>query len=456
MKKYLFLLLATIMVQSCTNDSTCVEKADVSDPTISTLVTPEMAIEEVKKFLIEVECTRAGFNRRVESVYATGSASVTRNNDVVNDTPLVYVVNFEDNQGFAIVSGDTRVHPILMMADSGSLPEGAVIDNPGMIAMLSLIETEYKMKLGMPVEDTDGNIISPIGVTADGNYIYPDMYYEGELLDPNISLTNDFSVWGEYVTYGEALECEWGQSVAPYNLYTYTSDGVHAPAGCVPTAVAQIMYFWGHNYTYNGRYFNWDLMRNHINSYTNSYSNAYTMIGELYYQLGLPANLDVTYDAVNGSGAACENIPRTFEHFGYTSGGSVVSYNFDEIFDVISTRPVYVSGYSFKTVVPIYNIFGIQVGSRDEYTSGHAWVIDQVLERSRYKLDGGIMTRALIKETEYLVHCNFGWSGSCNGYYYSGIFNTNDGPVVTRTETNSEGQSRYYKYYLRMNTGIYL
>lgn len=453
MKKYLFLLLATIMVQSCTNDSTCVEKADVSEQTISTLVTPEMAIEEVEKFLIEVECTRAGFNRRVESVYATGSASVTRNNDVVNDTPLVYVVNFEDNQGFAIVSGDTRVQPILMMAESGSLPEGAVIDNPGAAIMLSLIETGYKMKLGMPIEDNSGNIVSPIGVTADGMYVYPNMSYEGELFDPDVNLTADYGIWSEPITYGEILACKWGQSSIPYNKYTYTNDGELARAGCVPTAVAQIMYFWGHDFTYNGRNFDWDLMRNHISIYY-EYPDAYDMIGELYYQLGLPANLDVDY-GVEVSLANSADVPRTFVNFGYTSGGSVTSYNLDGIMDVISTRPVYVAGAALKITEPLLDIFGLEIFPRVSYDKGHAWVIDQVLERSRYVLGNGIeTTRAFVKETEYLVHCNFGWNGWCDGYYYSGIFDTNEGPIdITRS---SEGVDGYFKYYLRMNTGIYL
>ena len=31
---------------------------------------------------------------------------------------------------------------------------------------------------------------------------------------------------------------------------------------------------------------------------------------------------------------------------------------------------------------------------------------------------------------EYLVHCNWGWDGSRDGYYYSGAFNTDNGPEI--------------------------
>ena len=63
MKKCLFLIVATIMVQSCAKDSAFVESTNTSDQVVSTFVTPDMAIEEVEKFLMEVEGTRTGSNR---------------------------------------------------------------------------------------------------------------------------------------------------------------------------------------------------------------------------------------------------------------------------------------------------------------------------------------------------------------------------------------------------------
>ena len=177
------------------------------------------------------------------------------------------------------------------------------------------------------------------------------------------------------------------------------------------------------------------------------------MIAELYYQLGLPANLNMDYD-VDGSGEYDTSVPRTFENFGYTSGGNITPYNLDEIMNVISTRPVYVSGCSLKITEPIFSIFGIEIGEITSYDRGHAWVIDQVMQRSRFVYKDAFETRAIVKETQYLVHCNWGWNGYNNGYYHSGIFNTNEGPVdVTRS---TEGEKYYYKYSLDMNTGIYL
>ena len=38
-------------------------------------------------------------------------------------------------------------------------------------------------------------------------------------------------------------------------------------------------------------------------------------------------------------------------------------------------------------------------------------------------------------ESQALVRCNFGWNGQDNGFYFGGAFDTNAGPVVTRSGT---------------------
>lgn len=69
-------------------------------------------------------------------------------------------------------------------------------------------------------------------------------------------------------------------------------------------------------------------MRKHVSIYK-PYSGAYSMIAELMLKLGLPENLNMSY-AISGSDANDSTIPRTFKNFGYTSGGSIESYNFDK------------------------------------------------------------------------------------------------------------------------------
>ena len=47
-----------------------------------------------------------------------------------------------------------------------------------------------------------------------------------------------------------------------------------------------------------------------------------------------------------------------------------------------------------------------------------------------------------------LLHCNWGWDGYKNGYYYCRVFNTNDGPVFDKVPTRSN-QNPYFKYNLQ-------
>ena len=45
---------------------------------------------------------------------------------------------------------------------------------------------------------------------------------------------------------------------------------------------------------------------------------------------------------------------------------------------------------------------------------------------------------------EQLVHCNYGWSGSDNGYYNTAAFDTNTGPITRSVE----GESYNYQFNL--------
>lgn len=157
-----------------------------------------------------------------------------------------------------------------------------------------------------------------------------------------------------------------------------------------------------------------------------------------------------------GGGAYDSNVPRTFVNCGFSSGGSIQAYDFSTIYNVISSRPVYVSGCSNKKVT-VKKLLGITVSTTTEYEHGHAWVIDQVLTRVRdkYKYENGTL-KSTSEEYEHLVHCNFGWDGVRNGFYYSGQFDTNAGPETKSAPMDSEGTRYYYQYNLKMNSDIYL
>ncbi len=462
MNKFL-LCIPLFFILSCSK----VEIAERGEKNIefdTNFVSEQEAIDALSEYLSEFESPTKGFSgRTISNIYSSGGFGMTKASSEDFEEPLVYVINFDENNGFAIVSGDRRIQPILAITDHGNLPQGSIVSNPGMIAMLSRIDTDYRMSVGLPVEGEDGELYYPLYECSDGSFVYPceDDTEREDIIDPDdrgdgggssSAYTYTYTPWTTYADRGTLVGCEWGQSSTPYNLYTYTADGQKAPAGCVATAVAQIMYYWGHDFIMDGYSFDWSLMHQHTGPV--SYPSAYSMIGELFLKLGRPYNLDMNY-GVNGSGAADANVARTFVNCGFTSGGSMVDYDYNSLYNIISARPVYVSGYS-KKVVTEKKLLGITTKTTTTYKNGHAWVIDQVRTRSRVKTtyENGVWKNEAT-EYDHLVHCNFGWSGADNGYYYSSRFDTNVGPV-TRATVTEYGTDYYYQYYLHMNIGIEL
>lgn len=87
---------------------------------------------------------------------------------------------------------------------------------------------------------------------------------------------------------------------------------------------------------------------------------------------------------------------------------------------------------------------------------GHAWVVDGYLHRMRQEIcirnrDGKERRDTTYREQQ-LVHCNWGWGGSCNGYYSQGVFNLKKGTVDVEEglgETNSNNNYNF-NWFLRV------
>jgi len=193
------------------------------------------------------------------------------------------------------------------------------------------------------------------------------------------------------------VPCQWDQGY-PYNILCPpdpNGPGGYVYAGCVATAMAQVMYYWryplqgigSHTYwaypygnltaNFGATEYDWDAMENYIN-----HDNPYP-IAELQYHCGI--GVEMMYGP-NGSGAYSSDVPPVLvDYFGYSDD---VFYNWKENYghnewiDMLKGNldngwPMYYSGYSSS--------------------GGHAFVCDG------YQDD--------------LFHFNFGWGGSSDGYY---------------------------------------
>lgn len=445
MKKFycwLVLLFSGILFISCKDIMLSETELPEGGAPASTVVTPEMAQAEVERLLSDIDVpTRSGKKREISDLHILGGFGHTRASEDAQEEPLVYLFNFKDDEGYALMSGDTRVSSVLAFAERGNIDPEEGVDNPGLIMFLSNADTYYRAKVGLPIYDEKGDQVyynpadpaNPIPVDAGDGFIIAPPAYVG----------SDWRTWG---STGEVIPCQWNQT-SPFNKYCFTADGRQAPAGCVAVAVAQLMYHYGKNVTYNGTYYNWNTMRTVINGREAQGDAAKDMVAKLLFQLGRPQNLNMNYE-VGSSGAYSENVPRTFINFGYSKGGTLQAY--DVIY--LCHGPLYVEGSAKKKTIQ-HRFLGINTWQEVSYHEAHAWVIDRKIhqEQKLYTV-GGKYVKTIQRE---LVHCNWGWGGRDDGYYYDGAFNTNEGPEnPTRSQTYWEGVSRYYQYNLKMVTGI--
>ncbi len=201
------------------------------------------------------------------------------------------------------------------------------------------------------------------------------------------------------------LPCTWDQGKFYNELCPKAAggDGGHVWVGCVATAMAQVMFYYRypqtgigtHTYThptygvqsvnYGNTTYQWNGMLNALNT-----SNF--PVAELSYHCAVSVNMDFGPD---GSGANTGSVPGALvNNFGYSSDGfyhqkffytpaawlDLIKSNLDE------KHPVMYSGHP---------------GNGE---AGHCWVIDGY------------------QGTDYF-HCNWGWSGASNGYFYIDALN---------------------------------
>lgn len=397
-------------------------------------VTQTEARESLEKLLtkLNIPSTRGGDAKLppITSVYTTGKAAeMTRAGEEVE--PYFHIFNFGDNEGFAIMSGDDRVEPLLALTFDGELTPETGIDNPGFEIAYSRMEDYY-------VQQVSSRIIEGPSIT----------------IPPKDSLPDPIII--DSANYKEMplgyCPVKWGQGW-PYNIYCRIQpSNSTVPVGSAAVAVAQLMSIYQypnsyHSYIYNQTYyFDWDEMNLYtsIDENTNPFVNdstKYNQIAQLIRQLSSSGNLNVMYDQYSASvPGSCSptRIPIALESFGYASGGEHILYDSDIIIEELK------NGY------PVL-IGGSEEGMVNNVVRSHGWLGHGLMTlfttHKIYQFPRGWITLGPVES--YYIKCNFGMNGDFDGYYLSGVFDTNQGPVYSDTEpTRSSVEEGNYQYYI--------
>lgn len=396
-------IFAMLFTVSCTRDDSiltldaqnhAVEKSDHS-----------VSVENALKYLegdlamIDPEETRATQPRIVKSVKHVPFKSVRSTTRAAADAPndisdLLYLVEFEDGRGSAVLGADDRIEPVLAVLDESvlTIDDFTATDNNGDIS-------KYVASLIKEAAINMASILPPIlPPDKDTTILDKNDYLLGEAYDTSVILIKS-----------PLIKTKWGQDT-PYNNYCPIINNKHCPAGCGAIAASQIIASnkYPDSLISDDEYFNWDLIEQTYYGHTPT-SAGYDETARLIYNIG--RRMDTDYKETESTVFASK-MHKAFTH--------IYSNVINEEYSRNKSRSM------IRDNKPIM-MFG------NNPNSGHFWIIDGwreynvvkwILHIYKYRKIGSPRIDSIYNCTyyNYKMHCNFGWNGQCDGYYSDNIF----------------------------------
>lgn len=445
-KLYLFLLVALFGAVSCVNDSDEFN-ADSYDDNFAFVSSEEgvslkQAIGNADFIYKDIEGGKYK-KRNVESVNLLTSSNfnrgVTRSN--AEDEPLVYVVNYENDGGYAILAATEKLPPVIMLGDEGSFSTEQFLD---------YVNDETKLS----DEDAITSANEMQYILVNNSLVAP----PAGLFPPASAITVDTTMILKCLPL---VKTKWNQG-APYNKFApLDSSGNICLAGCVPVASAQTLaaLCYHHNfrptidihpdYPVNWRKISYEIYSDIVKYSYNDNTSGSNEVANLIRAIGAEIDADYGADATSGYPS---KIADLYEKLGMTYVELLPKQDVtnDMLFDMIVDKnyPVECSAGRYDEEDEVSrHYFNIDGWLRLEYTSLNFEVEDYtqpaVTNPTQTQFD--------------LVHVNFGWGGSSDGYYLPGAFNISssaydqyyeENDIVNNTNRNYNLSVKYMLYNL--------
>ena len=412
--KLIFALFASILcLCSCESAMNQDEQSKI-DYTPKEVSISESAVDAVLAFVKEVypqkyktlsstkEVLKLEFITNVSYEKSKFFAPTVDNTNKELDT-LISIINFGDNEGFAVIS--TKDNQILAVTESGNL-------------------TVDDLTMDYTNEDFENN---PKAVIA--NYISNYIVAPSGPMVPTDSINMGYAVHGPWVTETQIdplVQLKLHQGY-PYNMNCPNIDGQYCPTGCAAIALTQMMSVNKYPTSAGGINITWDRILGQYPSATSQRSLA----------LWIKAIADEckTKFAVDQSGAQIDSVIACLRSFSrYTSVNIKMSPNYEDIYPMLvnSTPPLFASWDIIKKNDTIDTI-------------GHIWVVDGCIYQKQciQLYDHNNVLTGEFYDTRDYVHCNWGWNGTCNGYYFTNVFNLNNGAPIPDEGTTGSGNLNF-------------
>jgi hypothetical protein len=404
----------------------------------------------------------------VETGFADTTADKRSSRSIIGPGQIpFYVFTLEDQSsgktGFALTCGDNRIGEVLAIVEEGNYDS----DNPGLHIFYSCLSDYIENSIYIYNSITQADIENAVNKRNESRSTAPDVPVT------EVGKHGGFIINADYSKDDKLLPVKWGQG-EPYNGFLNKQlnvpNGHTYVTGCGPVAMAQIMAFyrWPEKHSKAGPLelglghkpvvFDWNSMI--PSGAVQPNDNA---IGELMYHICIQRHVSFTMGLNSekmeeknkeNSGASTTmsntSVINSFKDFGYKDTGNFIAYNFSKVKSAINNeRPVMVEGWNGTRTI----LFGFQTHDG----TGHYWVIDGYRRMTTVVKD--LSSGLLVNDypLDY-VHCNMGWSGFCNGWFISGVFDTskdaNKNPKNIPWEDPRSAEPGFYKYHLAMLDNI--
>lgn len=358
-KDYLLLLVMSIVSVACSSDLDQFEEKESEKQMASNeyLIPLSEAIangEAMYNMVYQKGNTRSA--RKIKDFSFLKLNNATRGD--ADDDNGYYIVNYENDGGFALLSADKRRTEVLGISNKGSLYATDTIDNQGLSWYMNVYLPTAGFTPGvLPKDTTDTGLTSNITTT---------------FCEPLLK--------GVLTSFHQR---------APYNKYCFTDEGDQALVGCGPLAVGTLVAYHKYPTKIEGYTFDWDVMYN---------KKDHDLWSRLFKIMGNPEYLGVQYlwyGTKTPEEDYQDRIIRTFNRLGYTHI-KANSWQDDMNEDLRKNRPVLASG----------NLY-----SRGK----HIWVIDGGYNFTHTESDGVVSN---ITSTDY-YHCVWGWGPTDAESYFA-------------------------------------
>ena len=406
MKKFLNLTILAMMVAACSSEEPMPVTDNSAQQQGSVKVTIEEAIKIANQAAEAFDAKSArGVSRRASSAAMVDVLGAKNGRSGGIDT-LLYMVNYDNKQGYAIVSASRACETLLGIVDEGEFNALEAAENPSYSYYLANAQNYVASTLGG-------------GISIGGDPITPGFIEETRFVHED---------------YPAKVTVKWGQRYP---------EGYFCPnkiSGCAQTAMAQIMSYLklptSISLTYPERdvdvqVLDWEDMTKHtqsvnttavslINSHNSSCAAteaSHMAIARLCRELGYRNN--ATY-GTSSTSAMRYNARRTFMQLVPEREFSeliTLGTDYSALFEAIKTSVGYIRGNDVNGA------------------GGHGWVIDGGRRIGKTVTVSGPGTIGIdgkehpyVRDyTTYYYHFNWGWNGLDNGYFEMGVFDTSKG-----------------------------